>query len=189
MNALAAAPARRGRRCECCSLDPVRRSRLEQALLAGHSIARISRNHEMPSRDSIRRHVQGGHLPAAIAEEVARAHGLDATSIAARVVDIARRARETALEAQEARDRRGVLAAGDSELRALQALGGAGIDTEADVFLQQGVAVLARSALTVAQQHPELAALLAADLHRRDRDDLADDLLDSTRTDAPEASA
>ncbi len=139
----------------------------------------------MPSRDSIRRHVQGGHLPAAIAEEVARAHGLDATSISARIVDIARRARETALEAQEARDRRGVLAAGDSELRALTALGGAGVETEHDAFMRDGVAVLARSALAVAQAHPELAELLAADLQQRDRDDLADDLLDSIRT--PEA--
>lgn len=179
------APARRGRRCECCALDPGRRSQLEQQLLAGHSISRIARHPEMPSRDSIRRHVAGGHLPAALAEKVAAMHGLDTTALAARVVDIAQRAREVGLEALEAGDRRGVLQAGDAELRALSALGSAGINSEADVWMQHGTATMTRAVYAVAKDHPEVAQLIAADLQQRDRDDLADDLLDSIPT--PEA--
>lgn len=133
----------------------------------------------MPSRDSIRRHVAGGHLPEQIAERVAQMHGLDSTAIASRVVDIAQRARTAGLEALEAGDRRGVLQAGDAELRALAALGGAGIDSEADVWMQHGTATMTRAVYAVAQQHPEVAHLVAEDLQQRDRDDLADDLLDS----------
>lgn len=106
-------------------------------------------------------------------------HGLDSTAIASRVVDIAQRARAAGLEALEAGDRRGVLQAGDAELRALAALGGAGIDAEADVFLQHGTATVARAVYAVVQDHPEVAQLIAENLQQRDRDDLADDLLDS----------
>lgn len=112
-------------------------------------------------------------------------HGLDATALAARVVDIAQRAREAGLEALEAGDRRGVLQAGDAELRALSALGSAGINNEADVWMQHGTATMTRAVYAVAKDHPEVAQLIAADLQQRDRDDLADDLLDSIPT--PEA--
>ncbi|WP_187358401.1 hypothetical protein [Microbacterium testaceum] len=133
----------------------------------------------MPSRDGIRRHVANGHLPEQIAERVAQMHGLDSTALASRVVDIAQRAREAALEALEAGDRRGVIQAGDAELRALAALGGAGIDSEHDVFVNHGTATMTRAVYAVAKAHPEVAQLIAVHLQQRDRDDLADDLLNS----------
>lgn len=172
----AAAPARRGRRCEVCALQPQLRLVVETALADGTSFSRIARNNGAPSRDSLRRHVAQGHLPAALQDRAERAQGLDLTTIVSRISDVAQRARRTALEAAEAGDRAGVLRAGDGELRALTALQGAGIDDERQAALLAMRGAVAKAAYSLAQTSPELAEMIAIELENDGHHDLADEL-------------
>lgn len=144
----------------------------------GESISRIARRSDMPSRDSIRRHVLHGHLAPDIAEQVARSHGLDSAAVAQRIADVAQRAREAGLEALEAGDRAGVLRAGDAELRALSALSGLGVELERDAFVADGVRDIARAVFVLARSNPAVAEAVAVQLDSMGRTELAEDLLE-----------
>lgn len=173
----AAAPARRGRRCDVCSLAPQLRLAVETALADGTSLSRIARSSpSAPSRDSLRRHVQQGHLPVQLQDRAARAQGLDLTTLVSRVSDIAQRARSTALEAVESSNHAAAVRAGDAELRALTALVGLGVDDERQAALLAMRGAVARAAYTVAQSTPEVAELIAIQLDRDGHHDLADEL-------------
>jgi stage V sporulation protein SpoVS len=169
----------RGRRCEVCSLPAKIRTRIEGALAEGQAFSRISRTlTEAPSRDSIRRHVLAGHLPAAVQEVVERAHGLDALAVAGRIADGARRAREAGLEALEAGNVSLALKAIDTEARTLGMLASLGIQREYDADLALGTRDIARAALVAARQHPGVGEAIAAELDRVHRGELADDVRD-----------
>lgn len=166
MAEITTAPARPGRRCAVCSLPANERTATELALANGVSIARIVRQPYAPSRDSIRRHIRAGHLPAQTQEQVERTTGLDRTSVVARISDVARRARETALTAAEAGDRISTLKAGDSELRALGALVAMrGPDaSEAEIELDSDARNVYMAVINVSKTDSTFASRLAEEL-------------------------
>lgn len=173
---VAAVSPRRGRRCEVCSAPVEVQTCIDTALADGLSFARISRMEGAPSRDSIRRHVLAGHLDAAAQEAVERAHGLDTIAIAGRFADGARRAREAGLDALESGNVTLSLKALDTEARLLGMLTSMGVEREYDADLALGARDIARAALVAAQSHPEVAEIIAAELDRVHRSELADDV-------------
>lgn len=168
--------ARRGRRCDVCALPAEARTKLETQLAEGMSFSRISRSHSAPSRDSIRRHVTSGHLAPDIADAVARAHGLDVVAVSGRIAEAAQRAREAGLVALEDGDAALALRAIDVETRTLAALAAAGVEREADAIIAADVTTLARAVFALAQADSHVADALTAELDRRGRRDLADDV-------------
>lgn len=152
------------------------------------SFSRISRSHSAPSRDSLRRHVQSGHLAPAIADAVARAHGLDAVAVVGRIAEAAQRAREAGLVALENGDARLALRSIDTEVRTLAALAAAGIEREADAILAADVMTLARALYTVAKTDGHVSDALTAELDRRGRRDLADDVFAQFLETTPEVT-
>lgn len=168
--------ARRGRPCDVCALPAETRTKLETQLAEGMSFSRISRSHSAPSRDSIRRHVTSGHLAPDIADAVARAHGLDVVAVSGRIAEAAQRAREAGLLALEDGDAALALRAIDVETRTLAALAAAGVEREVDATLAAGAMDLARAVFTLAQSDRHVADALTAELDRRGRPGLADDV-------------
>lgn len=184
---------RRGRRCEVCALSVDDRTRIETALANGVNFSRISRESPFaPSRDSLRRHVLSGHLPEQLQATAERLAGLDETTVAARVLDASRRAREVGREALEAGDRPTALRAIDTELRSLAALGALGITSEADATLEHQLLELARAVYTMVRDGSQSAAIseaLAAGLVARGREDIAEDLLSQRPAEQKESDA
>lgn len=172
------APARRGRRCEVCSLAPEARIQIESALAQGVSLSRISRTQGAPGRDSIRRHVTSGHLAPAVQAEVERLHGLDSTTIAARIVDAARRAREISIEALEEGDRTVALRAIDTETRTLGMLATMDVTSEADAELAEMFKTTAHAVYLLARRDAATAEAVAAQLEAMHQHPLADDVRD-----------
>ena len=64
----------------------------------------------------------------------------------------------------------------DTEVRTLAALAAAGIEREADAVLAADVMTLARALYTVAKTDSHVTDVLTAELDRRGRRDLADDV-------------
>jgi len=159
-----------------CVLPASERTDVEAALAAGESFRNIARQRPTLSRDSLRRHVNNGHLPESMQDAVERLYGLDATTIAARVFDIAQRARLVAREAFDAGHHSTVLRAGDAETRALAALAGMNVQHESAVQAAETFRVTARAAWRAAQADPGYAERVAAELDRAGADDLAADL-------------
>ncbi|MFF8187857.1 hypothetical protein ACF044_11440 [Microbacterium sp. NPDC016588] len=181
----AAVPARRvGRPCAVCALPAQQRERVEIALAEGTSISSIARQHGGPGRDSIRHHLDSGHLRQDLQSRAERALGLDYTTVIARVSDIAQRARQTALEAREAGDRTGVLRAGDSELRALSVLVGAGESSEIDIARRGAYRDTAVALVRVARRDAHVGEAVADELDRMHRPVIAEDLREQS---APES--
>jgi hypothetical protein len=150
---------------------------VETSLAAGVSIARISRERGAPSPDAISRHIRSGHLPRQIEERVLRVTGLDSVAIASRVLDIARRARTSALIAAEQHNHAAVARAGDSELRALTALVAMGAHSEAEVELDAAARHVFRAVINVARRDPASAEAVAAELEKQGHASLAEDVL------------
>lgn len=108
-----------------------------------------------------------------------RITGLDATTVLARVSDIATRARTASLEAEEAGDRAGVLRAGDAELRALGMLSAHGETSEAEIELRDAFAAIAWAVYLSARRGERVAAeTVAAELYEMGRAEIAEDILD-----------
>lgn len=170
------APARVGRPCGVCSLPSQQRTSLETALAEGVSISRIAKQHWAPGRESITHHINGGHLPQQLQQQVERAQGLDYTSVVARITDIAGRARTTALEAAEAGDRTAVLRAGDSELRALSVLANSGETSEHEIAQRAAQRDLAVALFRLARRDPEAGEAAAIELEAMHRPLLADEI-------------
>lgn len=181
-NTVAELPPRRGRRCEVCSVPAEVQARIDTALAEGLSFSRISRMTGAPSRDSIRRHVLAGHLDPAAQEAVERAHGLDTIAIAGRFADGARRAREAGLDALDSGNVILSLKALDTEARLLGMLTAMGVEREYDADLALGARDIARAALVAAQNYPEVAEIIATELDRVRRPDLADDVRDQANS-------
>lgn len=178
MKQLAPAQARRGRRCEVCSLAPEIRTRIESALAQGVSLSRVSRSSDSPGRDSLRRHITSGHLAPAVQAEVERLHGLDSTTIAARIVDAARRAREVSLEAMQDGDRASTLRAIDTETRTLGMLATIGVSSETDAELAEIFKATTHAVYVLAQRDPATAEVVAAQLDSMHRPAIAEDIRD-----------
>lgn len=170
--------ARVGRPCGVCSLPSQQRASVETQLAQGISISRISKQHWAPGRESITHHLNGGHLAADLQERAERAQGMDYTSVAARISDIAGRARTTALEAAEAGDRATVLRAGDSELRALSVLAAAGESSEHEIAQRTAQRDLSAAIVRLARRNPEAVEPVAVELESMYRPHLADDIRD-----------
>lgn len=170
-------PRRAGRPCSVCSLTPALRTGLETQLAQGVSIARISRQRGAPSADAIARHIRAGHLPRQIEERVLRATGLDSVAVASRVLDIARRARASALIAAEQNNHAAVARAGDSELRALSALVAMGGASEMEIELDAASRRVFQAVVNVARTNPASARAVAAELERLGHVTEADDVL------------
>lgn len=178
MSQLAPAQPRRGRPCAVCSLSSDRRTALEMALASGSSIVRISKQDWAPGRESIAHHLRAGHLPEQLQQQAERAQGLDYTTVTARITDIARRARTTALEAAEAGDRAGVLRAGDSELRALSIIAAGGETSEFEIEQRAAHRDLSAAVIRLARRDPAAAEAVADELESMHRPLLADDIRD-----------
>lgn len=161
-----------------CSLTSEERTSLESALAAGTPISRISRQTWAPGRDSIRAHIQAGHLPQQLQETVERMHGLDSVTIAGRVVDAAQRARETALDALQSGNPTVVIRAGDAEVRALSMLSAMGETSETEVQLRTMYRDVAMAVIRVARRDPATAEVIAAELESMHRPTIADDIRD-----------
>lgn len=174
---LATIPARRGRRCEVCSLPTEVRTRVESALAQGVPLSRVARSSDSPGRDSLRRHITSGHLAPAVQQAVERVHGLDSTTVAARIVDAARRAREVSIEAMADGDRAHVLRAIDTEMRSLAVLSTLGVNSETDVEIAQAYQDTARAVFIAARNDSAAAEAVAAELYDVGRGDVAEDLL------------
>ena len=178
------APTRRGRPCAVCALPSPQRTAVESALASGTPISRIARQAGAPGRDSIRYHIQAGHLPAQLQDAVERVTGLDATTIAARVVDAAQRARETALDALASSDHTVVIRAGDAEVRALGMLSAMGETSEAEIQLRAAFRDVTAAVFRVARHDPGVAERIAAELDGMHRPLLADDVRDQAQADS-----
>ncbi|MDD7929885.1 hypothetical protein [Microbacterium thalli] len=113
-----------------------------------------------------------------------RVTGLDATTIAARIVDAAQRARETALAALASSDHTVVIRAGDAEVRALGMLTAMGETSEAEVQLRAAFRDVTAAVYRLARHDPEVAERIAAELDRMHRPLVADDLRAQARTDS-----
>lgn len=144
----------------------------------GASLSRISRTPGVSSRDSLRRHITSGHLAPAVQAEVERLHGLDSTTIAARIVDAARRAREVSLEAMQDGDRASTLRAIDTETRTLGMLATLGVSSETDVELAEIFKVTTHAVYMLAQRDPATAEAVAAELETMHRPAIAEDIRD-----------
>lgn len=171
-----------GRPCGVCSLPSDERTALETALAAGTSISRISRQPGLPGRDSIRAHIAAGHLPQQLQATIERMQGLDSATIAARVVDAAQRARETALDALQSGNATVVLRAGDAEVRALGMLTAMGETSEDEVTLRTMHRDVAAAVIRVARRDPETAEIIAAELDSMHRPSIADDIRDQANS-------
>lgn len=180
MSQLAAAPRRRGRPCGVCALSSDERTALEAALASGMSISRISRQPGLPGRDSIRAHIAAGHLPQQLQATIERMQGLDSATIAARVVDAAQRARETALDAMSNGNPTVVLRAGDAEVRALGMLTAMGEPSEDEVTLRTMHRDVTAAVIRVARRDPATAEITAAELDSMHRPGIADDIRDQS---------
>lgn len=177
-SALTPAPPRRGRPCAVCSLASDQRTALESALAAGTPISRIARQPFSPGRDSIRAHIQAGHLPQQLQVTIERMQGLDSATIAGRIVDAAQRARETALDALDAGNPTVVLRAGDAEVRALGMLSAMGETSETEVEMRIAFRDIVAAVFRVARRDPAAAEQIAAELETMHRPLLADDIRD-----------
>jgi hypothetical protein len=116
-------------------------------------------------------------------------HGLDSATIAARVVDAAQRARETALDALEAGNATVVLRAGDAEVRALSMLSAMGETSEAEIELRTMFRDVANAVIRVARRDPHAAEVIAAELDAMHRPAIADDIRDQYVNSENEVSA
>lgn len=161
-----------------CSLPSDQRTALETALAQGTPISRISRQSWAPGRDSIRAHIQAGHLPQQLQATIERMQGLDSATIAGRIVDAAQRARETALDALDAGNPTVVLRAGDAEVRALGMLSAMGETSETEVEMRIAFRDIAAAVFRVARRDPAAAEQIAAELESMYRPLLADDIRD-----------
>ncbi|MFF7683875.1 hypothetical protein ACFZA2_14075 [Microbacterium sp. NPDC007973] len=171
------APTRRpGRPCGVCSLPAYEREQIEIALAEGVSLSRVSQQHWAPGRESLRHHLDGGHLRADLQERAERALGLDYTSVVARIADIAQRARTTALEAAEAGDRAGVLRAGDSELRALAVLTANGESSELDIARNAWTQDVALAVVRVGRRGDRAVDAVADELDALHQTEIADEI-------------
>lgn len=162
-----------GRPCGVCALPASQRTAVETSLASGEAFSRIARAHPTISRDGLRRHVNHGHLPEALQDAVTRLYGLDATTIAARVLDIAQRARVVAHEAFEAGHHSTVLRAGDAETRALAVLAGMNVAHESAAQDAEIYRTVARAAWRAAKLDETYADEVALQLDRAGADDLA----------------
>jgi hypothetical protein len=176
MTTSTASPRRVGRPCGVCALPAPQRERVEIALAEGVSISRISQQHGAPGRDSIRHHLDSGHLRHDLQNRAERALGLDYTTVVARVSDIAQRARTTALEAAEAGDRAGVLRAGDSELRALAVLVGNGETSEIDIARNAWMRDVSIAVVRVGRRGDRAVDAVADELDALHRPEIADEI-------------
>lgn len=177
MSTLATIPARRGRRCDVCALPSDARTRIETALAQGMPLSRISRSTGAPSRDSLRRHIASGHLAPQLQQAVERLHGLDATTVTARIVDAARRAREISIEAFAEGDRTNALRAIDTEMRSLAVLSTLGVSSETEAEMAKAYQDTAKAVFVAARQDPAAAEAVASELYDLERGDIAEDLL------------
>lgn len=185
MGTQVAVPARPvGRPCAVCALPAQQRERVEVALAEGTSISSISRQHGGPGRDSIRHHLDSGHLRHDLQSRAERALGLDYTTVTARISEIAQRARTTAIEAADAGDRAGVLRAGDSELRALAVLVGNGQTSEIDIARLEAYRDNVVALVRVARRDSAVGEAVAAELDQMHRPNLAEDIRNQS---APES--
>ena len=107
-----------------------------------------------------------------------RVTGLDSTTIAARIGDAARRARETAIEAVENGDHTIVLRAGDAEVRALSMLSAMGETSETEIELRAMFKDIAAAVIRVARRDAEAAEAIAEELELMHRPILAEDVRD-----------
>ncbi|MEZ3156685.1 hypothetical protein AB1K56_07090 [Microbacterium sp. BWR-S6Y] len=196
MTTSSTAPARRvGRPCAVCALPAPQREQVEIALAQGTSISSIAKQHGAPGRESITHHIKAGHVRADLDEKIARAQGMDWTTVSARIAEIAQRARTTALEAAEAGDRQGVLRAGDSELRALSVLATSGADSEYEIARNAWTQDVALAVVRVGRRGDQAVDAVANELVALHRPEIADEiraLIPESRTnttDALEASA
>lgn len=159
-----------------CSLPAHEREQVEVALADGTSISSISRQYGAPGRESITHHIRAGHVRADLDEKIARAQGLDWTTVVARIADIAQRARQTAQEAAEAGDRAGVLKAGDSELRALSVLATNGADSEYEIARQAWTHDVAVAVVRVGRRGDQAVDAVADELDALHLPEIADEL-------------
>lgn len=183
MTEIATVPPRRvGRPCSVCALPAPQRTHLEVSLAQGVTISRLSRQRGAPSRHSIARHVMSGHLPRALEDQAVRAQGLDFTSIAARINDIARRARTSALEAAEAGNAAALARANASELRALMALVAvSGPDaSEVEIQTDADARAIARAVFAVAKDDAHVAESIGRMLENMGHGTAAEDVFDQT---------
>lgn len=153
-------------------------------MASGTPISRIARQAGAPGRDSLRFHIQAGHLPAQLQDAVERVTGLDSTTIAARIVDAAQRAPETALVALASSDHTVAIRAGDAEVRALGMLTHMGETSEAEIQLRAGFRDVTAAVYRVARRDPDVAERIAAELDQMHRPLVADDLRAQARTDS-----
>ncbi|KAA9131161.1 hypothetical protein [Microbacterium caowuchunii] len=151
---------------------------MELALAEGTSISGIARQPWAPGRDSIRYHLDAGHLRGDLQQRAERALGLDYTTVVARVVEIAQRARTAALEAVEADDRAGVLRAGDAELRALGMLAASDETSEAEIQLRSAYRDVTAAVFRLARSDADTAERVAAELDNMHRPLLAEGVRD-----------
>lgn len=175
-----------GRRCTVCALAPEARLSVETALAHGEAYRVISRaSGGRVEPDALRRHVVGGHLPPQLQDAAEATHGLDSTTLAYRIHEIAQRARETALAAQRSGHHSAVIRAGDAEARALGILASMGVRHEGDVQDADAFKATAHAVLRAARQSPSVAEAVAAELDALDRPAIADDIRQQARTHRP----
>lgn len=155
----------------------------------GVSLSRISRTPGAPGRDSLRRHIASGHLAPAIQAEVERLHGLDSTTIAARIVDAARRAREISIEALEEGDRTVALRAIDTETRTLGMLATLDVTNEAEAELAEMFKTTTHAVYLLARRDAATAEAVAAQLEAMHQHTLAEDIRDQFPESENEVSA
>lgn len=159
-----------------CALPAPQREQVEIALAQGTSISSISRQHGAPRRESIASHIRAGHVRADLDEKIARAQGMDWTTVVARIAEIAQRARQTALEAAEVGDRQCVLRAGDSELRALSVLATNGADSEYEIARQAWTHDVSVALVRVGRRGDQAVHAVADELDALHRPEIADEL-------------
>lgn len=175
-----------GRRCSVCSLPSDARLSVETALARGEAYRVISRaSGGLVEPDALRRHVVAGHLPPQLQDAAEATHGLDSTTLAYRIHEIAQRARETALEAQRSGHHSAVIRAGDAEARALGILAGMGVRHEGDVQDADAFKATAHAVLRAARRSPAVAEAVAAELDALDRPAIADDIRAQSATHRP----
>jgi hypothetical protein len=166
-----------GRRCTVCALPPDARLSVETALAQGEAYRVISRaSGGRVEPDALRRHVVAGHLPPQLQDAAEATHGLDSTTLAYRIHEIAQRARETALEAQRTGHHSAVIRAGDAEARALGILVGLGVRHEGEVQDADAFKQTARAVVRAARHNRTVAEVVAAELDALDRPAIADDI-------------
>ncbi len=177
---------RAGRRCTVCVLPAASRLGIETALAQGEAYRVISRaSRGLVEPDALRRHVVAGHLPPKLQHAAEATHGLDSTTLAYRIHEIAQRARETALEAQRSGHHSAVIRAGDAEARALGILASMGVRHEGNVQDADAFKATAHAVLRAARHSPEVAEAVAAELDALDRPAIADDIRQQAGTHRP----